>query len=490
MQNAKRKMQNAKCNISLPEPRTNPMSKVLRNIPSVNELLESPPLRKIVDRVSHNVVVSSVRSFLDNLRTELQTKTAEVPRPSELAERIAQWIMSEEQARFRTVVNATGILLHTGLGRAPLAEEALAAVHELSRGYASLEIDLNSGERSQRAMAVERELRQLTGAEAAFVVNNNAAATLLTLAAMAAGKDVIVSRGELIEIGGSFRLPDVMQQSGAVLCEVGTTNKTRIADYAKAITDKTAALMKVHTSNYRVVGFSEAASLKEIVELGRQRNLVVIDDIGSGAVIDLTPYGIVGEPIAADSIRTGADLVLFSGDKLLGGPQCGIIVGRKKLVADIARHPLSRALRVDKMKLAALYATLRLYRDPQQAEQRIPLLALLSTPLENLRNRAERLAPQIGATRCVREAAVVESVTYLGGGSVPTQQIPTYCVSVAPAQGSIDQFAQRLRAGEPAVMGRIQHDRLLFDLRTVFASQDRLLVEALEKLTSTASNSQ
>jgi L-seryl-tRNA(Ser) seleniumtransferase len=265
---------------------------------------------------------------------------------------------------------------------------------------------------------------------------------------------------------------------------VGTTNKTRIADYAQAITDQTAALMKVHTSNYRVVGFTEAASLREIVELARQRNLVVIDDIGSGAVIDLAPYGITGEPIAADSIRTGADLVLFSGDKLLGGPQCGIIVGRKKLIADIARHPLSRALRIDKMKLAALYATLRLYRDPQQAEQRIPLLAFLSTPLENLRNRAERLAPQIAATRGVREATVVESITYLGGGSVPTQQIPTYCVSVAPAQGSVDQLAQRLRTSEPAVMGRIQHDRLLFDLRSVFASQDRLLVEALEKLTA------
>jgi L-seryl-tRNA(Ser) seleniumtransferase len=466
------------------------MSKVLRNIPSVNELLESPPLRKIVERVSHNVVVSSVRSFLDNLRNELQTKTAEVPRPSELAERIAQWIMSEEQARFRIVVNATGILLHTGLGRAPLAEEALAAVHELSRGYSSLEVDLTSGERSQRAMAVERELRQLTGAEGAFVVNNNAAATLLTLAAVAARREVVVSRGELIEIGGSFRLPDVMQQSAAILREVGTTNKTRISDYAQAITDQTAALMKVHTSNYRVVGFSEAASLKEIVELARQRNLVAIDDIGSGAVIDLAPYGITGEPIAADSIRTGADLVLFSGDKLLGGPQCGIIVGRKKLVAEVARHPLSRALRIDKMTLAALYATLRLYRDPQQAEQRIPLLALLSTPLENLRNRAERLAPQIAATRGVREAVVVESITYLGGGSVPTQQIPTYCISVAPAQGSIDQFAQRLRSGEPAVMGRIQHDRLLFDLRTVFVSQDRLLVEALEKLISTAPSNQ
>jgi L-seryl-tRNA(Ser) seleniumtransferase len=460
------------------------MSNVLRSIPSVSELLDSPPLRKVVDRVSHNVVVNRVRSFLDNLRQELQNARADlkVPRPQELAEKIAQWILSEEQPRLRPVINATGILLHTGLGRAPLAELAVHAMQEISRGYASLEIDLQNGERSQRVLAVERRLQQLTGAEGALVVNNNAAATLLTLAAVAGGREVVVSRGQLIEIGGSFRLPEVMAQSGARLREVGTTNKSRIGDYAQAIGSDTAALMRVHTSNYRVVGFSEETPLKELVELARPHNLVVIDDIGSGALIDFTPYGVTNEPVASDSIRAGADLVLFSGDKLLGGPQCGVIVGRKKLIAAVARHPLARALRVDKMTLAALDATLGLYRDRQTAEQNVPLLSLLTTPIENLQNRAERLAPQIAATPAVQQASPLAASTYLGGGSVPTQQLPTWCVAVRPATDTVDKLAQRLRTGQPAVMGRIQQDQLLLDLRSVFPSQDREVVSAFESL--------
>ncbi len=459
------------------------MANILRNIPSVNELLESAPLRKIVDRVSHNVVVTGVRTFLDNMRHELQSATSDlgIPKPAELAERIAEWILTAEQPRLRPAINATGILLHTGLGRAPLAEQAIQAVAEVSRGYASLEIDLESGERSQRAVAVERQLRQLTGAEAAFVVNNNAAATLVALAALASGREVAVSRGELIEIGGSYRLPEVMSQSGARLREVGTTNKTRIGDYAQAIGPDTAALMKVHTSNYRVVGFTEEASIKELVELGHKHQLVVIDDIGSGALLDLAPYGIEHEPLAANSLRAGADVVLFSGDKLLGGPQCGIIVGRKKLVAAIAKHPLSRALRVDKMTLAALSATLALYGSREQAEQHVPLLALLTTTLENLRNRADRLAPQLSALPVVANVEVVADVTYLGGGSVPTQQTPTWCLAITPQQVTVDQLALQLRTGQPAVVGRIQQDRLFLDLRTVFPSQDQQLVQALEQ---------
>jgi L-seryl-tRNA(Ser) seleniumtransferase len=460
------------------------MSNVLRNIPSVHELLESAPLRKIVDRVSHNVVVSGVRSFLENLRQEVQTARADlqIPRPTELAERIAQWILTEEQPRLRPVINATGILLHTGLGRAPLAEEAVTAVAEVSRGYASLEVDLDSGERSQRALAVERRLRRLTGAEAAYVVNNNAAATLLTLAALAHGREVLVSRGQLIEIGGSFRLPEVMEQSGARLREVGTTNKTRSEDYARAIGPQTAALMRVHTSNYRIVGFSEEASLKELVELAGRYSLPLIDDIGSGALLDFSAYGVSGEPVAGESVRCGADLVLFSGDKLLGGPQCGIIVGRRKYLAAIMRHPLARALRVDKMTLAALDATLGLYADRETAEQKVPLLALLTTSLENLKNRAERMAPQIAATRVAADAQAVESTSFLGGGSVPAQQIGTWCVAVRPAQGSVDRLAQRLRAAKPAVFGRIHQDRLLLDLRSVPPPLDRGLVAAFEQL--------
>ncbi|MBM3998154.1 MAG: L-seryl-tRNA(Sec) selenium transferase [Planctomycetes bacterium] len=457
---------------------------MLRNIPSVNELLESAPLRRVVDRVSHHVVVTGVRSFLDNLRRELHAASAErrILKPAELAERIAEWILASERPRLRPAINATGILLHTGLGRAPLAESAIQAVADAARGYASLEIDLETGDRSQRALAVERPLRNLTGSESAFVVNNNAAATLVTLAALGAGREVVVSRGELIEIGGSYRLPEVMEQSGCRLREVGTTNKTRAADYERAIGPDTAALMKVHTSNYRVVGFTEEASIEELVTLGGKHALPVIDDIGSGALLDLGPYGIDGEPVAGDRIRSGADVVLFSGDKLLGGPQCGIIVGRKKWITAIMNHPLSRALRVDKMTLAALAATLALYRSRDCAEQHVPLLALLTTPIENLRNRAERLAPQLAAVPELATAEPIDDVTYLGGGSVPAQRVPTICIAVTPRRGTIDQLAHRLRVGEPAVVGRIQQDRLCLDLRSVPPSDDRRLVDAFEHL--------
>lgn len=457
------------------------MQNPLRKIPSVTELLESPQLKHLVNRVSHNVVVTGVRSFLEDLREEVQSTATDlnIPTPSELAQRIADWIETSDEPKLRPVINATGILLHTGLGRAPLSKEAVQALSD-SAGYSSVEVDLESGERSQRVVAVEKLLKELTGAEAVAVVNNNAAATVLTLAAIAHDREVIVSRGELIEIGGSYRLPDVMSTSGARLREVGTTNKTRIADYQNAISIETAALMRVHTSNYRVVGFTEAPSLEELVTLARKRNLPVIDDIGSGALIDFSQYGVSGEPIASESVQAGADLVLFSGDKLLGGPQCGIIVGRQNLVKKLAQHPLMRALRVDKLTLGALAATLRLYRDTATAEEALPLLARLSAPLENLRNRAERLAPQLCASGAVASADVVEDRTYLGGGSVPTQDIPTWCVALVPEKHSVDELSKALRVGSPAVFGRVQQDRLMLDLRSVMPDQDALIVEAMQ----------
>ena len=355
------------------------MPNPLRNIPSVNELLDSPPLRKLVDRASHSVVVSGVRDFLDNLRTEVQTAASEIklPTASELAERIAEWIVDEDRPTLRPTINATGILLHTGLGRAPLAEPAITAIADVARDYASVELDLATGNRSSRCAAVEPLLQKIAGCEAATVVNNNAGATLITLAALAGGQEVIVSRGQLVEIGGSYRLPDVMKTSGAELHEVGTTNKTRIGDYEEAIGDETAALLHVHTSNYVIQGFSEETPLSELIALAKKRNVLAIDDIGSGALWDFSRYGVAGEPRPQDSIRAGADVVLFSGDKLLGGPQCGIILGKRDLIQKINKHPLARALRVDKITLAALAATLRLYQDPEQAEQTIPLLMLL-----------------------------------------------------------------------------------------------------------------
>ena len=459
------------------------MQNPLRSIPSVNELLENPQLANLVDRISHNVVVTEVRGFLDRLREDVQSTASDmnIPTPSELAERIADWIVKGEEPPLRPVINATGILLHTGLGRAPLAKEAVQAMADVAE-YASVELDLATGERSQRVAAVEKLLKELTGAEAAAVVNNNAAATLLTLAAIGRDQEVIVSRGQLIEIGGSYRLPDVMSASGTRLREVGTTNKTRIGDFENAICDETAALMRVHTSNFKVVGFTEEPSLAELVALGRKRNLPVIDDIGSGALIDFGKYGINDEPIARESIKAGADLVLFSGDKLVGGPQCGIIVGRKAHVQKIAKHPMMRAMRVDKIILAALAATLRLYRDLPTAEESLPLLARLSAPLENLRNRAERLAPQLAVAAVINQAEVIEGNTYLGGGSVPTQQIPTWCVALTPNEITVDDLSKQLRLGTPAIVGRIQQDRLLLDLRSVLPHQDAAIVDAITRI--------
>ena len=459
---------------------TNP----LKNIPSVHELIESPPLRTLVDKVSHNVVVSEVRSFLDNLREDLREATNEVvlPAAGDLAEKIAQWIATEQRPKLCPVINATGILLHTGLGRAPLADEAIQEICAIASGYASVEVDLETGNRSQRVQSVTKLLCELTGAEAAAVTNNNAGATMLTLAALGTGKEVIVSRGQLVEIGGSYRLPDVMRVSGAQLCEVGTTNKTRIADYEHALNENTAALMRVHPSNFVIDGFTEQASLEELVALGRQHRIPVIDDIGSGALIDFSKYGILDEPLASRSIKQGADVVLFSGDKLLGGPQCGIAVGSAKWIKAITQHPMMRAMRVDKITLAALAATLRLYRDPSHAEQSIPLLSLLSTTTENLKNRAERLAPQLAAASAVESADVVAGDAYLGGGSVPTQRLETWCVVLQPAKRSVDTLAKELRSGIQPVFPRVQQDRLWLDLRSVFPKQDLALVEAVQAI--------
>lgn len=462
---------------------TNP----LRHLPSVNELIESPQLKGLVDKVSHNVVVSEVRSFLDGLREDLQGKASEINVPSraELADRIAKWIATDQRPRLRPVINATGILLHTGLGRSPLSQPAIQAIQECASGYASVEVNLDTGERSQRVEAVEKLIKELVGGEAALVVNNNAGATLLTLSALAQDREVIVSRGHLVEIGGSYRLPDVMTTSGAILREIGTTNKTRIKDFEDAINDQTGALLRVHTSNYVVAGFTEQPSLEQLVKLGRSRNLPVIDDIGSGALIDFSKYGLTGEPLAKDSLAAGTDVVLFSGDKLLGGPQCGIIVGSKKIIRKITSHPLTRALRVDKTTLAALAATLRVYRNLEEAEQSIPLLQLLAASADNLRNRADRLAPQIAESSLVESAEAIESTTFLGGGSIPTQELPTWCVAVTPKDIGLNEFSARLRQGVVSVFGRIHQDRFLFDLRSVMAHQDSLIVDAVCALTAT-----
>ncbi len=460
------------------------MANIFRNIPSVNELLESPQLKKIVESVNHQVVVDGVRTFIDDLKETINNTTddIEIPSPAEMADKIADWLHVEQREYLRPVINGTGIILHTGLGRAPLAKSAIAATMQIAGGYASVEVDLANGQRGQRVKAVEKLLCELTGAEAAVVVNNNAAATMIALASVASGKEVIVSRGQLIEIGGSYRLPDVMECSGCKLKEVGTTNKTHAADYSSAIGEETGAILKVHPSNFEVVGFTKTVSTKELVKIAHANDLPMIDDVGSGALIDFAKFGLSNEPVVRDSIQAGADIVLFSGDKLIGGPQCGIIIGKRKYIDQVLENPLMRAMRVDKMTLAALAATLRLYRKQETAEQEVPILRMLSMPEANLKLRAEKVIQQIQGGSWLASCEVTQSQSMLGGGSLPTQKIPTWCVMISPQGSSVNRIAERLRASNPAIIGRVQKDKLLIDMRTVFPEQDMVLVELLQAL--------
>jgi L-seryl-tRNA(Ser) seleniumtransferase len=456
----------------------------LRNLPSVHELLESPVVTGLMERINRNAVVSAVRTVLDEVRHEVQTVAADKTLPSvtDLVERITRRIVEGQTPVLCPVINATGVLMGNGLGPPPLAEEAIADVAAIAQDYANLELSLPDGRAARRHAAVEDLLRELSGSEGALIVNNHAGATMLVLAALAAGREVLVARGQLSEIDGGYRLPDLMAASGVVLRDVGTTNKTRLDDYAQAVSERSAALMLVHPSNFAVVGAVESVALGELVGLGRRRQLPVIHDLDAGAMIDFGSLGLLPQPIANDSIKAGADVVLLSGDKLLGGPPCGIILGRRPLIEKIECHPLARALRVDKLTLAALAATLRLYRDPQQARLRIPLLRLLTTSVENLQNRAERLAPQAAATPAVQQAEATADVTHLGWGCIPDHELPTWCVALRPAAMSVDRFAAALRLGVPAVVGRIKEDRLLLDLRSVLARQDTQIVTAIEAL--------
>jgi L-seryl-tRNA(Ser) seleniumtransferase len=383
-----------------------------------------------------------------------------------------------QQPSLRRVINATGTVLHTNLGRAPLAAAARAAVAEAA-SYCNLEVDLATGKRGSRHAHVEALLQRLTGAEAACVVNNNAAAVLVALNTLAAGKEVIVSRGELVEIGGSFRIPEVMAAGGARLVEVGTTNKTHLRDYQRAIGEETALLLKVHTSNYQVVGFTAAVETAALVKLARETGLPVMEDLGSGLLLDLSPYGLAREPLVTDCVAAGADVVTLSGDKLLGGPQAGIILGKRQYVERIKQNQLLRALRPDKLTLAALEATLQIYLTGSPLKE-IPVLAKLTTPAAVLQQRADRLAAAInkGADGLVM-AEVREDVSYVGGGAMPTTYLPTCVVAVRSREIPLHRWVEQLRLGTPALVGRVQDDWLLLDLRTIAESEEEEVVRCL-----------
>ena len=456
----------------------------LRRLPSVNEVLLTPAVAALQEQHAHPVIVEAIRAELSEIRASLAGDASSNGEctPARIAERVEARVRRVMRPRLRSVINATGIVLHTNLGRAPIAVEAGLAAFEAARGYLNLELDLDTGKRSSRQDAIRDWVCRLTGAESATVVNNNAAATVIALRALCQGRDVIVSRGQLIEIGGSFRIPDIMSVSGATLREVGTTNRTRVSDYEKAITPQTAALMQIHTSNYRIAGFTESVTTAELVTLGRKHQIPVIDDIGSGALVDFGRFGFEGEPLARDSVAAGADLVLFSGDKLLGGPQAGILAGKKEWIQKIEKDPLMRAFRCDKMTLAALEATLRIYLNEEAALREIPVLRLLGLAPEELQNRAAQLAELLRKAPTLASVEVVEDFAFVGGGSLPDQRLKTWVVEVKPRDLGDEEFAQRLRLGTPAVMGRVRDGKLVFDVRTIFPEQTAALVEAVRRI--------
>lgn len=457
---------------------------LLRQLPSVEKLLQRDDIKELLRIAPRSVVVRAIREVLNRYReTIISSEHATLP-PSEDA--ISSWVITEVKKlmrpSLRRVINATGIILHTNLGRAVLGEAAREALTAVGGGYCNLELDLETGKRGSRHRHIRDLLFQLIGCEDAIVVNNNAAAVLLALNTLAAGREVIVSRGQLIEIGGSFRMPEVMVAAGVRLVEVGTTNKTYVWDYEQAISDKTALLLKVHTSNYRLVGFCQEVSLSELVGLGRKHGLPVMEDLGSGCFIDLGEWAWNEEPVAARSISLGADVISFSGDKLLGGPQAGIIAGKREYIEAMKRNPLMRALRVDKLTLAALEATLREYLDPDRAVKRIPVLNMLLTPLEELERRAEQIKTLL--TSLVGPRAVVEVTkgsSEAGGGSLPGRELPSYQVRIRPSVCSAEELAKRLRCEDPAVIGRVQNDSLVIDVRTLLTGEIPLLAQAVDR---------
>jgi L-seryl-tRNA(Ser) seleniumtransferase len=447
------------------------MQEELRKLPSVDKLLQEEAVQALAETHSHELAVEAARQALESARQSI-LEGSPCPPVSQLVEMTVANLSHRLQPTLRPVINATGVIIHTNLGRAPLSQETRTAMAEAAQGYSNLEYDLEAGRRGSRYAHAEDLLCRLTGAEAALVVNNNAGAVLLMLTTLAQGREVIISRSQLIEIGGGFRIPDVMRQSGACLVEVGTTNRTHQRDYEEAIGEGTALLMRAHHSNFRIVGFTREVPLAELVELGHRYALPVIDDLGSGTLLDTADYGLAHEPTIQESIASGASLVSCSGDKLLGGPQAGIILGQKDLVARLGCHPLTRALRVDKTTLAGLQATLLHYLEGK-APEKVPVWRMIAMPVEAIGERAQAwasLLAEVGA-----EVSVVDGRSTVGGGSLPGETLPTRLVAIR--MPSPDDLARRLRLGQPAVVGRIEEDRFLMDPRTVMPEQEETLVE-------------
>ncbi|HJW89609.1 MAG TPA: L-seryl-tRNA(Sec) selenium transferase [Anaerolineales bacterium] len=442
----------------------------LRLLPSVDQLLQTPQADEWIEAYGRPLTVQAIRQTLEEVRAGSATQD-EVPDRQALLERSQALLEDYTAATLRPVINATGVVLHTNLGRAPLSRAALQAMQAVSRGYSNLEYDLDAGKRGSRAVHAEALLKRLTGAEAALVVNNNASAVLLVLTALARRRAVVVARSQLVEIGGGFRIPDILKQSGARLVEVGTTNRVHLSDFEQAIEEHSAALvLRAHRSNFQIVGFTSEPSLEEMAQAAHQAGLALVDDLGSGSLLDTRTYGLGHEPTVHESLEVGSDLVCFSGDKLLGGPQAGIIAGRADLVSRLKKHPLARAMRADKLCLAALSATLLHYLK-DEAEREIPVWRMISAPVEKLRARAESWIQALGM------GAVIPGRSTIGGGSLPGETLPTYLVALSLA--SPNQALARLRRSTPPIIARLQDDRVVLDPRSVLPDEDGDLLESL-----------
>jgi len=454
----------------------------LRRLPGVDRLLQGEEAARWIEGLGRDLVVATVREVLEEERRRIVTGEAYAGDET-LWSQVAARLEATTQPTLRPVINATGVILHTNLGRAPLSEAVLDAMRRAGEGYSNLEYDLEEGERGSRYVHAEALLCRLTGSEAALLVNNNAGAVLLALSTLARGREVVISRGQLVEIGGGFRIPEVMAQSGARLVEVGTTNRTYIDDYVGAITDDTAALMRVHASNFRITGFSYQPSLAELVALAHGRGLLLFDDLGSGTLLDTAPYGLAHEPTVQESIAAGADIVTFSGDKLLGGPQGGIIVGRADLVARLRRYPLTRALRVDKTTIAGIQANLLHYTKGEAARE-VPIWRMIGATTDGISARAHTLIAALGeaGARC----QVIDGRSMIGGGSLPEESLPTALIAVTVDAPSA--VARALRVGEPSVVARVQDDRLVLDLRTVLPREEEALAARLREVVGTRMN--
>ncbi len=456
--------------------------KLLVSLPSVDEILKSDKGLEWQETFPRRYVLKAIREIIEEKRQAILRDELKEISPESLLPDIQNRIERLSSFSLKPVINATGVVIHTNLGRSVLSEEILENVKKVACGYSNLEYDLEKGERGKRYSHIQRLLNEITGAESSLIVNNNAAAVFVCLSALAKGKEVIVSRGELVEIGGSFRVPDVMASSGAILKEVGTTNKTHLYDYESAINENTALLLKVHQSNFRTIGFTKQIEIDELVTLGRKHNIPVMFDLGSGCLIDLKPYGVHIEPTVQDIVKSGCDIVTFSCDKLLGGPQGGVIVGKTELIESIAKNPLMRAVRIDKLTLSAFEAVLMHYLDEEKAKKEIPTLKMLLQDVNEIKDRAKRIAMRL--RREVKEdianIEVIADSSQSGGGALPEIEFKTYVVAIKPKKLSVNKLEERLRHGNPPIIARIKEDALIIDARTVRNREIEVLVKRIE----------